>query len=549
MNLSLGTAAFFTALVEFALGISVLILWLREGRKYLAYWCAGFLAFGLGSLLISARNKLPDFFTIILANLGTTLSSILLYAGICLFFGQRRSWGPWAVLVLEAAWLFHYTYIAYDTTARVYVYSVAQALIVLCTLWTLFVVGRERAGKSNPEVVIVTLLLLGVHLARIAGTPYFPLPQDFLVSGNFQTLLSFGLMMVHASYALALGNMHASALNADLSAALADAKIKERQKVEVLSYIGHDLRAPLATISGYSELLFSDAKPNQHQLLRTIQRSVKYQMDLIEELLEYGKAELRPLEIQPVTIDLPGLLQDISDHALALCRQQDNQFVFQPSGSSPRYIEIDGKRLQQVLLNLIANAAKFTQNGRVTLFTRFEVEENICTLYFSVSDTGEGIDLSQTTDIFSAFQHTHAAHGGSGLGLFIAQRIVSAMGESLRVASTPGQGSTFSFEFSAPVLDGSIFEWTDVLQKNKKTSFPALREKIVIQKNGMPKSEALDELAELALYGQFTDIERWIARHAQNPNYDPLVVHLGALLERFEFSEIRVLALRAQGKA
>src|SRR5690606_14425639 len=128
MDLNLATAAFITALVEFALGVSMLILWLREGRRYLAYWSSGFIAFGFGSLLISMRNEIPDFLSIIVANFGTTLSSALLYVGICLFFGRRHSWLPWVVLALEAAWLAYYTYVAYDTSARVYVYSVSQAL-------------------------------------------------------------------------------------------------------------------------------------------------------------------------------------------------------------------------------------------------------------------------------------------------------------------------------------------------------------------------------------------------------------------------------------
>ena len=546
MDLNLATAAFITALVEFALGVSMLILWLREGRRYLAYWSSGFIAFGFGSLLISMRNEIPDFLSIIVANFGTTLSSALLYVGICLFFGRRHSWLPWVVLALEAAWLAYYTYVAYDTSARVYVYSVSQALIVLVTLQALFMVSRERAGRSNPEVVIVTVLLLAVHLARIAGTPFFPLPRDFMNSGNFQTLLSFGLLMVHASYALALGNMHASGLNAELSAALAEAKIKERQKIEVLSYIGHDLRAPLATINGYSELLLADVSERGHRLLLSIQRIVKYQVDLIDELLEYAKVELRPLAIRSTATDLPGLLRNISDYATTLCRQQNNQFIFQPSGRIPRQIDIDGKRLQQVLLNLISNAAKFTHHGRVVLSIRAELLGETSTLYFSVSDTGIGIDLNQQVDIFSAFQHINAVKGGTGLGLFIAHRIVSAMGGSLRVASLPGQGSTFSFELSVPVLEMSDFEWPAVAQQDGALVAPPTE--FIFLEDALPDHQALDELADMASHGQFTDIECWIERHAQGAAHAAFAAHLYELLELFDFSAIRALALSCRNQ-
>ncbi len=546
MSLNLATAAFFTALVEFALGMGLLILWLREGRRYLACWSAGFIAFGFGSLLISARNQIPDFFSIIVANFSTTLSSALLYVGICLFFGRRHSWLPWVVLGLEAAGLAYYTYVAYDTSARVYVYSVSQALIVLVTLQALFMVGRERAGRSNPEVVIVTVLLLAVHLARIAGTPFFPLPQDFMSSGNFQTLLSFGLLMIHASYALALGNMHASGLNAELSAALAEAKVKERQKIEILSYIGHDLRAPLATISGYSEILLADVHEKQRRMLLAIQRIVKYQMDLTDELLEYAKVELRPLTIQSITTDFPDLLRNISDYATILCRQKNNQFIFQSSGQIPRKIDIDEKRLQQVLLNLISNAAKFTHHGRVVLSIKVEPLKDTWVLFCSVSDTGVGIDLSRQADVFSAFQHINSVKGGTGLGLFIAHRIVSAMGSTLRVASLPGQGSEFSFELSVPVLDASDLEWSAAIQQDDGCVLSP--KKFIIAKDAMPDDKALDELSDLAAHGQFTDIEYWIECHAQGAAHAAFAAHLYELLELFDFSAIRALALSCRNQ-
>ncbi|WP_423460209.1 sensor histidine kinase [Ottowia sp. VDI28] len=474
MNLNLATAAFFSALVEFALCLGMLVLWTREKARYLIYWSLGFLVFGAGSLLISLRDKVPDFLSILVANLLTTLSSVLFYIGICLFFGRRRSWLPWMVVILglEVTFLAYYAYVIYNTSARVYVYSMAQALIVLTTLGTLFVAGRERKKSLNPEVVVVTVLFLVVHCARMLGSPFFPAPQDFLASGNFQTLLAFGLMSIHIAYAQAFGNMHAAALNAELNVALADAKAKDRQKVEVLGYIGHDLRAPLATISGYSSLLLAEARDNQRKLLQTIQRSVKYQLGLIDELLGYAKSELQPLTVQAAATDLLHLLDDISEYAVALCSQRNNRFHYHVSDQLPRRIDADGKRLQQVLLNLLSNAAKFTHDGTVTLSVTAKPEGSACALYFAVSDTGIGIDLDQNVDIFGAFQQIQATNGSTGLGLFISQRIVSAMGGSLSVASVPSQGTTFSFALSAPIAAGSASGWFAVAQRGKNLARP-----------------------------------------------------------------------------
>ncbi|WP_051237474.1 sensor histidine kinase [Ottowia thiooxydans] len=546
MNLNLATAAFFTALVELALGIGMLALWAREKKKYLIYWGSGFLAFGFGSLLISLRGKIPDFLTILTGNLSTTLSSVLFYIGICLFFNRRRSMLPWLALILalEAAFLAYYTYITYDTSARVYVYSVAQTLATAITLRTLFAVKREQGGSINPEVVIVTSLFLATHTARILGTSYFPAPQDFLTSGNFQTLLSFGVMLIHINYALAFGNMHASALQADLNAALSDVKTKDRQKVEVLGYISHDLRAPLATISGYSALLLGEANDDQRKQLHAIQRGVKYQLNLIDELLEYAQAELQPLAVQPGTTDLPLLLDEISEYAVALCSQRNNRFRYRAPERMPRQMNLDRKRLQQVLLNLLTNAAKFTQDGVVALTVTAKPAGGACTLHFSVSDTGIGIDLKRKTDIFSAFQNIQATSGGTGLGLFIAQRIVSAMGGSLSVDSASGQGTTFSFVLVVPIVDAPESDWSGPAQREIEPARPSTEPTTPAVTT--LDDEVLDELATLALHGRLTDIERWIEHHANHGDHAPFAAQLRELLDRFDFPGLQALALLAR---
>ncbi|QFZ84326.1 hypothetical protein GFK26_16940 [Variovorax paradoxus] len=545
MNLSLGTAAFFTALLEAVLAAGMWALWARGRARYLIHWGFGFFVFGVGALLLTLRGRIPDFLSILVGNLCLTLSSILLYVGICVFFDRRRSWLPWMVGVLssEVALLAYYSYGSYDTSARVYVYSVAQTLIALMMLQTLFAVNRGRGERFKPEVAAVALVALAAlvaHSARLVGTPFFPVPQDFLASGDFQVLFAFGLQLIHVGYAIAFGNMHASALHEELRTALADAEAKDRQKVEILGYVSHDLRAPLATISGYSSLLLANANQGQRKHLLAIQRGVKYQLNLIDELLEYAKAELQPLAIQPLTTDLPLLLDNISEYGVALCSQQNNGFRYQPSTRIPQRINIDGKRLQQVLLNLLSNAAKFTRDGLVTLSVTARKEGATCTLNFAVSDTGIGVDLNQNADIFSAFQQVQAASGSSGLGLFIVRRIVEAMGGSLSVTSVYGQGATFSFVLSAPT-DEADADWVVVEQREMEpagsSSMPAM------PRNLMPEDRALDELAGLALQGRFTDIEHWVAHHADQVAHAAFIARLLDLLEQLDFRGIHGLAL------
>ncbi|MFP3606963.1 sensor histidine kinase, partial [Paraburkholderia sp. SIMBA_053] len=101
--------------------------------------------------------------------------------------------------------------------------------------------------------------------------------------------------------------------------ALRYAEEKNRQKIETLGYVSHDLRAPLATISSYASLLLNRADSKQATLIQAIERSVNYQLALIDELIGYAKAELQPLDIAPTATDLPALLDDIAEYAVALC--------------------------------------------------------------------------------------------------------------------------------------------------------------------------------------------------------------------------------------
>lgn len=386
--------------------------------------------------------------------------------------------------------------------------------------------------------------------------PLGPMRKQHLLSAML--IAVFGVFLIHLS-SHAVGQivmrrqderfaaMRTTALNADLTTALTNAKTKERQKVEVLGYISHDLRAPLATIRGYSELLLADAQEKQQKLLTTIQRSVKYQLDLIDELLEYAKSELQPLAVKPDVTDLHVLLGDIYEYATALCSEQNNRFQYLPSDRLPQQIYLDGKRLQQVLLNLVSNAAKFTRDGVVSLSVTAKPEGSLCSLHFAVSDTGIGIDLNQNADIFGAFQQIQAASGGTGLGLFIAQHILSAMGSSLSVASTSGQGTTFSFRLFAPVMDSCDSDWPVALQTVARPEEQP--QKSGMSRNAIPEDQALDELADLAHHGRLTDIERWIERYAGEAVHAPFAAPLRDLLERFDFPAIHALALHSRSSA
>ncbi|WP_322085145.1 sensor histidine kinase [Burkholderia sp. BCC1999] len=325
-----------------------------------------------------------------------------------------------------------------------------------------------------------------------------------------------------------------------LNDALQQVTTHMQQKIETLGYVSHDLRAPLSTINGYAKLLMQGATLGQARLIRSIDRSIRYQLTLIDELLAFTKAELQPLGVSPDATDLPGLLDDIARYALALCAQQDNRFVYRPATPLPRTVSIDGMRLQQVLLNLLSNASKFTRDGTVTLSAHASREGDAWRLLFEVADTGIGIDISGTRDIFRAYQQVQAVNGGTGLGLFIAQRIVGAMGGELAVASQPGVGTAFSFAIVAPAVGHALVPASELVRRFHPGDEVG-PEHVAPAMDG-PPDDALDELILLARDGRLTDIEEWLGQVADEPDYAAFVQAVREQLDTLDLHAIEKLA-------
>jgi signal transduction histidine kinase len=375
----------------------------------------------------------------------------------------------------------------------------------------------------------ITLFIPSLVPAGPAGSSYIQIAYVFVFSAVMP--ITAICLMINGNYLLQ-------------QKTIVDTKVKNQQKTETLGFISHDLRAPLATISGYTELLLNDATEAQRKSLISIQNNIKYQLSLIDELQDYSKLELQPLALKSELTHLLPLLEDISEYATALCLRQKNCFHCQLPSRVPTLIDVDGNRLRQVLLNLLSNSAKFTHDGVVTLSVNLESNERGRYLHFAVSDTGIGIDLTSNIDIFGAFQQIQATSGSTGLGLFIAQRILSAMGSTLRVSSSVGKGSTFSFALPIPEIEDTESSWSVV--PPSKTGYGDVLQDMDWSKQALPEDAALDELASLALHGRLTDIENWVEFHSQDPSCTPFTTLVRGMLENFDFSGIHTLALRVQ---
>ncbi|MBD2509447.1 response regulator [Nostoc muscorum FACHB-395] len=226
-------------------------------------------------------------------------------------------------------------------------------------------------------------------------------------------------------------------------------------KSQFLSNMSHELRTPLNIILGFTQLLLRNRSLNsqQQEYLDTINRSGEDLLTLINDVLEMSKIEAGRVILSETNFDLYGLLGRLQQMFALKAQSRGLKLILERSPTIPQYICADESKLRQVLVNLLGNAIKFTRIGQVTL--RVETpNQNITpdepiTLNFSVEDTGCGIADSDFNRLFEPFVQTEAgqkAQEGTGLGLPISQRFVQLMGGDIRVNSTLGKGSIFTFD-------------------------------------------------------------------------------------------------------
>jgi signal transduction histidine kinase/CheY-like chemotaxis protein len=226
----------------------------------------------------------------------------------------------------------------------------------------------------------------------------------------------------------------------------ATAEAANRAKSEFLANMSHEIRTPMNAILGYAQILGRDGAlhPFQRDAIATIGSSCDHLLRLIDEILDLSKIDAGRMELMPTDFDLGSLIRELTAMFQQPCEEKRLGLKIESSAGAGQWVRGDEGKLRQVLINLLGNAVKFTEQGRVTLRVTSDDADR---WRFEVEDTGVGIEHSAQESIFDAFHQGPSAHrrGGTGLGLAIARRQVELMGGRLTVASTVGEGSCFSF--------------------------------------------------------------------------------------------------------
>lgn len=241
-----------------------------------------------------------------------------------------------------------------------------------------------------------------------------------------------------------------------------------KAKSEFLAIMSHEIRTPMNGVIGMTELLErTSLSDEQKEYVNTIKVSGDSLLTIINDILDFSKVESGKLEIESHPFDLLECIENIFDLLSLKSLEKNTELIYYISPEIPKFINGDIIRTRQILLNLINNAIKFTDNGEIFLSVTVEENKNQnLTLKFSVKDTGIGISQEKIDKLFQAFSQvdtsTTRKYGGTGLGLVISKKLIELMKGNIWVESIEGQGTTFFFTIKVTVPDNSPRILTDI---------------------------------------------------------------------------------------
>lgn len=297
------------------------------------------------------------------------------------------------------------------------------------------------------------------------------------------------------------------------------AEAANEAKSRYLAGLSHELRTPLNVLLGYAQLLSQDEELplRQRETLGIVKRNGEHLADLIEGLLEISKIEAGRVTLQRDEFNLKVIMQQLVEMFQMQANQKGIKFYYLTKGRLPDYVAADKQRFRQILINLISNAIKYTDQGSIN----FELSYRNQVAHFSIADTGVGISQENQKLIFKPFEQVRNTHtkaiGGTGLGLTISRSLAELMGGEITLSSVLGQGSIFKFRLMLLAIKREKSELESL--KTKVIGYAGPRQTILVVDDDNDQRHLMDYL--LAPLGfivlNATDAKQGFALLSQHP--------------------------------
>jgi len=359
------------------------------------------------------------------------------------------------VLLSILPFLYAMLYSSKKVMKNVYVLTVISTIII--------VYGGYYFGLCDANMALLTTNKLGSYvvdgvftLNQVNPNPAFTLMLFFVFP---RCLIYIAYMFVCTDiFNLVNGTLEKAKLAAELEKAKEDAENANNAKTQFLARMSHEIRTPINTVMGMNELILRETKEEHtEKYAHDIKDSSAILLNIINEILDSSKIESGKMEIVCGNYGIGSIFNDLYNMMSIRAKSKNLELVFDINPDMPREYYGDDKRVRQILINLLTNAIKYTEKGKVTFKVDYTVEGENAVIHYSVKDTGIGIRQEDIGRIYDAFYRIDVERNknieGTGLGMNIVNQLLKLMGSELKIESEYEKGSEFSFDLVQKIVD------------------------------------------------------------------------------------------------